>query len=114
MQVSGQGEGGYDAFMSALRSWAKEHKIILPRLTDYEVRIPPGGQTSALVECKITWNIAGLAAAKEKSSTDKAMFGGELTVGRDRNILTTRGVDPDQVIAAIRATERMLNLILRK
>ncbi|GAB4424162.1 MAG: alpha-isopropylmalate synthase regulatory domain-containing protein [Turneriella sp.] len=114
VQVSGQGEGGYDAFMSALRSWAKEYKISLPRLTDYEVRIPPGGQTSALVECKITWNIAGLGAAREKAGEDKSMFGGELTVGRDSNILTTRGVDPDQVIAAIRATERMLNVILRK
>jgi D-citramalate synthase len=114
VQVSGQGEGGYDAFMSALRSWAKDHKINLPSLTDYEVRIPPGGQTSALVECKITWNIAGLAAAKGKTEGDKAMFGGELMQGRDSNILTTRGVDPDQVIAAIRATERMLNVILRK
>jgi hypothetical protein len=30
-----------------------------------------------------------------------------------RNLIT-RGVDPDQVNAAIRATERMLNVILRK
>ncbi|HRP69899.1 MAG TPA: alpha-isopropylmalate synthase regulatory domain-containing protein [Turneriella sp.] len=48
-QVSGQGEGGYDAFMVALTSWAKANKIKMPRLIDYEVRIPPGGQTSALV-----------------------------------------------------------------
>lgn len=114
VQVSGQGEGGYDAFMSALRSWAKEHKISLPRLTDYEVRIPPGGQTSALVECKITWNIAGHSAAREKTGGAAQMFGGELSAARDHNILTTRGVDPDQIVAAIRATERMLNVILRK
>lgn len=113
-QVSGQGEGGYDAFMSALGSWAKAHKIRLPQLSDYEVRIPPGGQTSALVECKITWNLAKTAAGKGRESSDRVMFGGELQHGRDSNILTTRGVDPDQVIAAIRATERMLNVILRK
>ncbi len=115
-QVSGQGEGGYAAFMTALTHWAKEHKIALPRLTDYEVRIPPGGQTSALVECKITWSLGQKSAAvKDRPETDKAMFGGELAgFGSGKNNLTTRGVDPDQVIAAIRATERMLNVILRK
>ena len=77
--------------MVALTQWAKQNKITLPRLTDYEVRIPPGGQTSALVECKIVWRIE-----------------------KEDRVVTTRGVDPDQVIAAIRATERMLNLILRK
>lgn len=90
-QVSGQGEGGYDAFMVALTQWAKQNRITLPRLTDYEVRIPPGGQTSALVECKIVWRME-----------------------KEDRVLTTRGVDPDQVNAAIRATERMLNIILRK
>lgn len=90
-QVSGQGEGGYDAFMVALAQWAKTSKIKLPVLIDYEVRIPPGGKTSALVECKITWE----------------------TVHGERNLIT-RGVDPDQVVAAIRATERMLNIILKQ
>jgi D-citramalate synthase len=115
-QVSGQGEGGYDAFMKALTIWAKEHKIILPRLTDYEVRIPPGGQTSALVECKIIWSLGQKAEqGKDRSKPEKAMLGGELAgFGSSKNNLTTRGVDPDQVIAAIRATERMLNVILRK
>jgi len=88
VQVSGQGEGGYDAFMVAVATWARTQKIKLPELIDYEVRIPPGGKTSALVETKISWQ-----------SADK--------------VLTTRGVDPDQVNAAIRATERMLNVILR-
>jgi (R)-citramalate synthase len=60
-------------------------------LIDYEVRIPPGGQTSALVECKISWQQVA-----------------------EKRVMTTRGVDPDQVNAAIRATERMLNVILRK
>jgi (R)-citramalate synthase len=90
-QVSEQGEGGYDAFMVALNQWARQHKIQMPRLIDYEVRIPPGGQTSALVECKISWQQVA-----------------------EKRVMTTRGVDPDQVNAAIRATERMLNVILRK
>ena len=46
------GDGGYDAFMNAISEWSKKMKIVLPELIDYEVRIPPGGKTSALVECK--------------------------------------------------------------
>lgn len=115
-QVSGKGEGGYDAFMNALSTWAKENKLSLPRLIDYEVRIPPGGQTSALVECKITWSLGQHASHdKDRGEPDKAMLSGELAgFGSSKNNLTTRGVDTDQIIAAIRATERMLNVILRK
>lgn len=110
IQVSGQGEGGYDAFMVALSLWAKGQKIELPRLIDYEVRIPPGGQTSALVECKITWSMD-----KTKShATPAAHLQTPWKADGEKRNLTTRGVDPDQVIAAIRATERMLNIILRK
>lgn len=117
-QYSGQGEGGYDAFMVALSQWAKAHKVTLPKLIDYEVRIPPGGQTSALVECKITWvRNDGATVEKKASRTLSAIaaFPGELgqADGVSRNLIT-RGVDPDQVNAAIRATERMLNVILRK
>jgi D-citramalate synthase len=86
-KISGSGDGGYDAFMAALRTWAGENNLILPVLKDYEVRIPPGGQTSALVECKISW---------------------ETESGRR---LTTRGIDSDQTIAAVLATEKVLNLI---
>lgn len=114
MQVSGQGEGGYDAFMNALASWAKIQKVRLPDLIDYEVRIPPGGQTSALVECKITWRTPMRLTDEKKVRQDPAIFGGELKgAASKQKHLTTRGVDPDQVIAAIRATERMLNILLR-
>lgn len=117
-QVSGQGEGGYDAFMVALTSWAHQNKIKLPKLVDYEVRIPPGGQTSALVECKIFWDTSALPAKKsiakqrDLSLPASALFGELGNPGAHRNLIT-RGVDPDQVIAAIRATERMLNILLR-
>ena len=87
-KVTGSGSGGYDAFMNGLSIWIKSKNIILPKLINYEVRIPPGGQTSALVECKITW------------------------CAKDEQILTTRGVDSDQVMAAIQATEKMLNIVL--
>jgi len=86
-KMSGSGDGGYDAFMNAIRKWAEESRFKLPELLDYEVRIPPGGKTSALVECKITW--------KKKDGSN----------------LTTRGVDPDQIMAAVEATEKMLNII---
>ncbi|MDH5716721.1 MAG: 2-isopropylmalate synthase [Spirochaetia bacterium] len=89
--ISGNGDGGYDAFMNALSNWAKEKKIKLPKLVDYEVRIPPGGSTSALVECKITW------LPDEK---------------KPENTITTLGVDSDQVLAAVNATEKVLNIIL--
>lgn len=86
-KVTGTGDGGYDAFMSALRSWGENNGVKVPVLLDYEVRIPPGGKTSALVECKITWDTG------EKN-------------------LATRGVEPDQALAAIQATLKMLNLIV--
>jgi len=83
-QAVGSGDGGYDAFMNALRTIAPKLKIIIPKLEDYEVRIPPGGKTNALVETKITW----------------------------ANGMQTIGVKSDQVMAAIEATEKMLNRIL--
>ncbi len=83
-KVNGAGDGGYDAFMNALLEWSKIYNICLPSLENYEVRIPPGGQTSALVECKISWQYDG-------------------------QFISTSGVSPDQVLAAISATEKMLN-----
>lgn len=93
---TGAGDGGYDAFMNALRAWAEKVNITLPTLLDYEVRIPPGGKTSALVECKITWDYR--LAGKQKEYQDAS--------------LTTRGLNPDQTMAAVEATEKMLNIIL--
>ncbi len=80
------GDGQYDAFMKAL--WkiydrlGREH----PVLTDYWVSIPPGGKTDALVETVITWDFKGQE-------------------------FKTRGLDPDQTEAAIKATLKMLNII---
>lgn len=81
-----QGDGQYDAFMNALRSIYKNKKMELPLLTDYAVRIPPGGKSDALCETIITWDYKGRE-------------------------FKTRGLDSDQTVAAIIATQKMLNLI---
>ncbi|MDR0932924.1 MAG: hypothetical protein LBM70_07905 [Victivallales bacterium] len=86
-EATSPGDGGYDAFMRALRKCMKTFQLTLPKLLDYEVRIPPGGKTDALVEATITWALPG------------------------KNIATT-GIDSDQIVAAISATEKMLNLLL--
>ena len=86
-EATSPGDGGYDAFMRALRKCMKTFNLTLPKLVDYEVRIPPGGKTDALVETTITWAFPG-------------------------KHVTTTGIDPDQIVAAIFATEKMLNLLL--
>jgi D-citramalate synthase len=83
LHATGFGDGGYDAFMEALKSIEKQLGFELPKLLDYEVRIPPGGKTDALVETTIKWE------------------GG----------MKTRGVHSDQLAAAIQATEHALNMI---
>ena len=84
------GDGGYDAFMNALAKAAQAASgSALPRLEDFRVRIPPGGQTAALVETVITWRPAA----------------------RGETTFSTRGVDSDQLAAAVIATEKMLNVI---
>lgn len=84
VQATASGDGGYDAFMQALRSIESELGLHVPKLLDYEVRIPPGGKTDAIVETTIHWE------------------GG----------LTTRGVDTDQLSAAIQATEHAINVVV--
>lgn len=81
-----QGDGQYDAFMNALKKIYIKKGLKLPALTDYAVRIPPGGKTDALCETIITWEYNG----KE---------------------FKTRGLDSDQTVAAIKATQKMLNII---
>jgi D-citramalate synthase len=81
-----QGDGQYDAFMNALKKIYKKLKQELPILTDYAVRIPPGGKSDALCETIITWSWNG----KE---------------------FKTRGLDSDQTVSAIKATQKMLNQI---
>ena len=83
------GDGGYDAFVKALRKLLKKQGLTFPKLADYEVRIPPGGKTDALVETTISWDMPS-----------------------DRKLVTT-GVDSDQIAAAIVATEKMLNLVIQ-
>jgi D-citramalate synthase len=85
-EESAQGDGQYDAFMNALKKVYQKKKLTLPLLTDYAVRIPPGGKTDALCETIISWDYNG----KE---------------------FKTRGLDSDQTVSAIKATQKMLNLI---
>jgi D-citramalate synthase len=85
-EENAQGDGQYDAFMNALKKIYAQKKIQLPVLTDYTVRIPPGGKTDALCETIITWNLNG----------------------KD---IKTRGLDSDQTVSAIMATQKMLNII---
>ncbi len=85
-QETSSGDGQYDAFMKALRIIYDKLGKQYPVLTDYQVSIPPGGKTDALVETIISWDFNG----KE---------------------FKTKGLDADQTEAAIKATERMLNII---
>ncbi|MCP3866523.1 MAG: 2-isopropylmalate synthase [Gammaproteobacteria bacterium] len=82
---AGSGNGGFDAFMTAIGKVLKRHEISLPRLVDYEVRIPRGGRTNALTEATITWQ-------------------------DEKDIFKTRGVHSNQVFAAMNATMRMINM----
>jgi D-citramalate synthase len=84
-QESSSGDGQYDAFMRALRKIYDQLGKPFPTLVDYVVTIPPGGKTDALVETVITW--------------------------QNGHEFRTRGLDPDQTTAAIKATVRMLNII---
>ena len=81
-----QGDGQYDAFVNALNKIYELKKIKLPELVDYAVRIPPGGKSDALCETIITWCY-------------------------NNKEFKTRGLDSDQTVAAIKATEKMLNVI---
>ncbi|MCQ2201769.1 MAG: 2-isopropylmalate synthase [Bacteroidales bacterium] len=85
-EATSAGDGQYDAFMKALwkiyEKLGREHPI----LTDYNVSIPPGGKTDALVETVIAWQF------------------------RDQHF-KTRGLDADQTEAAIKATIKMLNIV---
>ncbi len=82
-----QGDGQFDAFMNALRKVYKFKKeLLLPKLVDYAVRIPPGSSSDALCETIISWE-----------TNDK--------------IFKTRGLDSDQTVSAIKATQKMLNII---
>ncbi|MBW6451577.1 MAG: 2-isopropylmalate synthase [DPANN group archaeon] len=86
VDVKGIGDGGFDAFWNGVKGIAPKLKFQVPVLVDYEVRIPPGGKTDALVETTIIWELGGKR-------------------------FKTLGVDSDQTLAAIEAAEKMLNLV---
>ena len=85
-QETSSGDGQYDAFMKAIRVIYDHLGKELPILTDYQVSIPPGGKTDALVETVITW-------------------------GFKNREFRTKGLDADQTESAIKATEKMLNIV---
>jgi len=82
-----QGDGQFDAFMNATRIIFRKKGLTLPHLIDYAVRIPPQSRSDALCETIITWK-----------SEDKEF--------------KTRGLDSDQTVSAIKATEKMLNITI--
>lgn len=86
IQENAQGDGQFDAFMNTLKKIYKDKGKALPELTDYAVRIPPGSNSDALCETVITWQL------EDKS-------------------FKTRGLDSDQTVSAIVATQKMLNII---
>lgn len=79
------GDGQYDSFMRAVKQIYKSLNKQLPKLVDYIVSIPPGGKTDAFVETVVTWDYG--------------------------KIFKTKGLDPDQTVAAMMATEKMLNIL---
>ena len=84
---SAVGDGQYDAFVKALRYIYKKYlDRTFPILANYQVSIPPGGRTDALVQTVISWHYKD-------------------------GLLRTRGLDADQTEAAIKATFKMLNII---
>ena len=85
-EENAQGDGQFDAFMNALKKVYDKLEIKLPKLVDYAVRIPPGSSSDALCETMITWKTT-------------------------KNDFVTTGLDSDQTVSAIKATEKMLNLI---
>ena len=86
IEENAQGDGQFDAFMNALSKIYKSKKLTLPKLIDYAVRIPPGSSSDALCETIITW----------------------VNNGKE---FKTRGLDSDQTVAAIIATQKMLNIV---
>ena len=86
-EAGSTGDGQYDAFVKALRYIYKKYlNRTFPILANYQVSIPPGGRTDALVQTVITWHYNG-------------------------GLLRTRGLDADQTEAAIKATFKMLNIV---
>ncbi|MFM2484242.1 alpha-isopropylmalate synthase regulatory domain-containing protein [Celerinatantimonas yamalensis] len=90
IKSAGSGNGGFDAFIDAMQTPLQQFKLTLPTLTDFEIRIPPGGKTNALTECFISWQC------------------------EDGQKLRTRGVHSNQVYAGVHATLRMINMLMHQ
>ena len=85
-EENASGDGQYDAFWNAIHKIYKKQHVDLPKLIDYAVRIPPGSNSDALCETTITWD-------------------------NGKKEFKTRGLDSDQTVSAIKATEKMLNIL---
>lgn len=85
--ATGTGNGGFAAFMDAITKVLDPEQFAMPALLDYEVHIPRGGQINALTECIITWQV-------------------------EERELKTRGIDANQVLAGVKATLRMINMLI--
>ena len=86
-EAGATGDGQYDAFVKALRYIYKKYLgRTFPILANYQVSIPPGGRTDALVQTVFSWHYGD-------------------------TLLRTRGLDADQTDAAIKATFKMLNIV---
>ena len=94
LEVNGQvyeenaaGDGQYDAFVRAIRHIYRD-KLgrKFPWLSNYNVSIPPGGRTDALVQTTIEWTFEG-------------------------KTYRTHALDADQTEAAMKATIKLLNMI---
>ena len=81
------GDGQYDAFVRCIRHIYRD-KLgrQFPWLSNYNVSIPPGGRTDALVQTIIEWQFEG-------------------------KTYRTHALDADQTEAAIKATIKLLNII---
>lgn len=85
-EMAASGDGQYNAISKAMYKIYKKQGKATPELLDYEVVIPPGGKTDAIVQTIITWQF-------------------------ESKVFKTRGLDGDQTVAALIATEKMLNII---
>lgn len=88
--AKGHGNGGFDAFINAIKKILSPRGYVLPDLIDYEVRIAKGGNTDALTECIVHWK------------------------GKNNKTIMTRGVHSNQVFAGVLATLRLINIQLHE
>ena len=86
-ETQAQGQGQFDAFINAVKKLYKTYsQKELPKLVNYAVTIPPGSHSDSFCKTVITWE-------------------------KDGRRFTTGGLDSDQTVSAIEATEKMLNKI---